>query len=248
MTVGDVAKLTGVSVRTLHHYDQIGLLRPSSRSPSGYRLYTTADLERLQEILFFRELGFDLDGIGRILAAPDHSRADALARQRDLLVERIARLNHVLQLVDRSIDAIQRGNAMTTEQLFSDYDAAALETEAEARWGETEAFRESKRRTKSYDKATFAAIQAEADAIVDALADTLRAGLPASSEAAMELAERYRLHIDRWFYPCSHAMHRSLGEMYVADPRFTAYYDQRQPGLAAHVRDAIAANADRQGA
>ena len=117
--------------------------------------------------------------------------------------------------------------------------------EARERWGDTDAYRESARRAKAYKPADWAKIKSEGEAVEAAMAALLRAGEPADGTKAMELAEQARLHIDRWFYPCSHKMHVGLAEMYTADPRFMAHYEDREPGLAAFVAAAIRANAER---
>lgn len=245
-TVGDVAKLARVSVRALHHYDEIGLLKPSGRSRSGYRLYTDSDLERLQQVLFFRELGFALEEIVRVLQSPDFDRREALLAQRGLLVAKGERLLAMVTLVDKTIDALEKGIVMTAEEMFEvfgEFDPKAHEEEAEKRWGETPAYAESARRTKRYTKDDWTAIKEEGDAITAALATAFASGEAPGDPQVLALAERARLHIDRWFYPCSRAMHVSLGDMYVADPRFTAFYDKHRPGLAQFVCDAIRANA-----
>jgi hypothetical protein len=123
---------------------------------------------------------------------------------------------------------------------------AELQAEAKARWGKTDSYKESARRTKQYSAEQWAAIKAEGADNEAAFAALLRQGGTAADEAAMELAEAARLHIDRWFYPCSPAMHVGLAEMYVGDARFRAHYDEQEPGLAAFVADAIRANAQRR--
>jgi len=117
--------------------------------------------------------------------------------------------------------------------------------EARERWGHTEAYQESARRTKRYTPEDWAKIKAEAEAVEAGMAALLRAGEAADGVQAMDLAEEARLHIARWFYPCPHEMHVELADMYTADPRFAAHYDQREPGLAAFVAAAIRANAAR---
>lgn len=134
------------------------------------------------------------------------------------------------------------------KETFDGFDHAQYEREVEERWGETPAYRESAKRTKQYGKAEWQRIKAEAEAITSALANALQRALPADGDVATGLAEQHRLHIDRWFYPCSHAMQCCLAEMYVADPRFAASYDQHAPGLSAYVREAILANAQKAGA
>ncbi len=119
--------------------------------------------------------------------------------------------------------------------------------EAEARWGDTAAYRESARRTSGYGEEEWAALKAEQDAIEAALAEAFRAGEPPEGERAVGLAEEARRHIDRWFYPCPPAMHVALAGMYVADPRFRAHYDDRAEGLADYLAAAVRANAERLG-
>jgi DNA-binding transcriptional MerR regulator len=244
-TVGDVAKLARVSVRALHHYDEIGLLKPSGRSKSGYRLYTDSDLAELQQVLVFRELGFTLEDIGRILRDPGFDRREALIAQRALLMEKGARLAAMVSLVDKTLASLEKGKAMKPEELFGDFDPAAHEEETAKRWGDTPHYAESKRRTKTYTKEDWKAIRDEAAQIAEALGEALASGVAPNDDAAIDLAERARLHIDRWFYPCSHAMHVALGQMYVTDPRFTQVYDRIRPGLAEFVCSAIKANAER---
>jgi DNA-binding transcriptional MerR regulator len=239
-TVGEVAKLAHVSVRTLHHYDAIGLLAPSGRTDAGYRLYTDRDLERLQQVLFYRELGFALEDAQRMLDAKDYDRAKALASQRALLAERLARMQRTLALVDETIAAMERGDTMTKEAMFD-----AFADEAKAKWGDTPEYAEAQKRTKRYSKEDWAAIRAEMEAIEAAYAEALADGASPIDARARDLAERHRRHIDRWYYPCSRAMHAALGNMYVADARFAAHYDQRREGLAQFVCDAIQANAAR---
>jgi DNA-binding transcriptional MerR regulator len=236
-----------MSVRALHHYDEIGLVQPSARSAKGYRLYTPADLDRLQQVLFYRELGFPLEEIRRILAEPAFDRRRALLAQRARLAEQAARAAALVALVDKTIATLERGETMTPEEMFDGFDPSKYEEEARARWGKTESYAESARRTARYTKDDWATLRAEADALTQAFADAMDRGTPPGDPAAMDIAERHRLHIDRWFYPCPPRMHAGLGEMYAGDPRFAANYDKVRPGLAVYVRDAIRANAQRAG-
>jgi len=247
LTVSRAARLAGVSVRTLHHYDEIGLLRPSARNASGYRFYGQSDLQRLQQILFFKELGFPLEEIQRLLADPGFDLRAALQMQRQILREKSARMQQLLVAVDRALEALDRGQTMTKEEMFEVFgdDPSRHEAEAEQRWGDTEAHRESRRRTAGYGKQDWARMKEEADGIYKKLAAAAEAGLAPGDLASMDAAEEHRLHIERWFYPCPRAMHRALGEMYVGDPRFTGFFERIRPGLAAFARDAFRANADR---
>ena len=256
--VGPLARLAGVTVRTLHHYDEIGLLRPSGRTVAGYRRYTEADVARLQRILFYRELGFGLDEIAAALASDgsgDDGPGDGplvhLRRQHALLLGRIDRLRRLADAVELAMEAHQMGINLTPEErleVFGDFDPDAHADEVEARWGDTDAYRESARRTKRYTKDDWARIKAEGQSVTAAFADALAAGLPADSTPAMDAAETHRRQIDTNYYPCSYEMQRGLAAMYLADPRFTANYEAVAPGLARYVHDAILANAARHGA
>ena len=246
-TVGEVAAMAGVSVRTLHHYDETGVLVPSSRSRAGYREYDTGDLARLQELLIYRRLGFSLREITALLDDPGHDRRSALLRQRALLGERIAALRDVQRLVDRTLTSLEGATAMTEHDKFTglgtfERNEAEYGAEVRERWGDTDAYAESARRTSTYSEDDWATIKAQGDAIESDWASLLASGEPADGAPAMDVAERHRVHISRWFYPCSHEMHANLGEMYVADPRFAEHYDSRREGLAAYVRDAVLAN------
>ncbi len=248
LTVKQLAEIAHVSVRTLHHYDRIGLLEPSARTDAGYRLYEHRDLERLQEVLFFRELGFSLADIAEVLNDPRAGRLGALERLRDGLKDRGERLTAMVESVERAIQHERTGVSMDREEMFEvfgDFDPEEHAEEARERWGDTDAYRVSARRTARYGKREWAEIKAEGEAVDSGLAALMDEGVPATDLRAMDLAESHRLQIDRWFYPCSPEMHVGLGEMYVADARFTAHYDKVREGLADYLRDAIRANAER---
>jgi DNA-binding transcriptional MerR regulator len=245
-TVSEVARLTGVTVRTLHHYDAIGLFRPSGRTQSGYRQYGDADQERLQEILFYRELGFGLDAVIGLLNTPTRDRREILQEQRHLLVTRIKKLEAMVAAVDRAARANEEGRTMDKEdmfEVFGDFDPGEHEAEVQERWGDTETYQESARRTSRYTKEDWKRIQAEGNVINQKLAALFSHGTSPASAESLAAAEEHRMHIDRWFYPCSREMHAGLGEMYVTDPRFTEFWDAIEPDLAPFVRDAFRANA-----
>ena len=249
-TVGEVAALAGVTVRTLHHYDRIGLLVPSRRSESGYRLYDYGDLERLRQIRLMRELRFSLDAIGQLLEVPTHGRRGALEAQRELLRERQNRTEVIIRGVDRALRALDEEKEVDRTEMFEglgDFDHQQYQDEVERRWGDTDAYRESMRRTRRYSKGDWARIRAEGETVVARLADLMSEGAVAAGRAAMDLAEEHRCHIDRWFYPCSPAMHLNLADLYTADARFEEYFEKRAKGLAVFVRNAIRANAQRAG-
>lgn len=249
LTVGQVAERFGITVRTLHHYDEIGLLIPSRRAASGYRVYTSADLTRLSQVIVYRRLELPLDEIARLL--DEGNAVSHLVRQRERVMARLDEMKDLVEAIDLALEKAMTNTPMTDDDMrelfgdgFDDYRA-----ETEQKWGETAEWKESQRRTKSYGKDEWVRIKAEGQAIEKALSDAFRAGLPADSEEAMNAAEQHRRHVNRWFYDCPPAFHRNLGDMYVSDHRYIATYDESfgLPGLAAYCREAIHANANRAG-
>lgn len=248
LTVGQLAELVGVTVRTLHHYDQIGLLSPSGRSGAGYRLYTDADVTRLGHVVVYRRLGFSLEEIAAVLDDPEADVREHLRRQRAAVEARIDDMRALVSAIDRALEAEMSGIRLTVEEqreLFGDGFSEEQLEEARERWGDTDAWKQSQARTSRYEKRDWEQIKAEAGDISRRFADALQRGLPADSAEATALAEEHRAHIHTWFYDCPVAMHRNLAEMYVADPRFSKTYDDLAPGLARYIRDAIVASAER---
>jgi DNA-binding transcriptional MerR regulator len=245
-TVGQVARLAGVTVRTLHHYDEIGLLPPSGRAANGYRTYTAVDVARLQRILSWRELGFDLEQVADLVATDGStaSVAEQLRGQHALLLTRIERLQAVAATVRKTLEAHDMGINLTPEEMlevFGDHDPTEHAGEAEQRWGDTDAYRESQRRVSTYGKDDWLAIKAEGSAVNAAFVAAMDAGLPPDSAEAAAAARAHRDHISARFYEVSDEIHQGLAEMYVADPRFAQHYDEQRPGLAQYVSDAIRA-------
>ncbi|MFL4906104.1 MerR family transcriptional regulator [Streptomyces sp. MMS24-I2-30] len=248
--VAGFAGFAGVTVRALHHYDEIGLLVPGGRSHAGHRRYSDADLDRLQQILFYRELGFPLDEVAVLLDDPDADPRAHLRRQHELLTARIEKLQRMAEAVEHAMEARRMGINLTPQErfeVFGDKDPEQYAEEAETRWGGTEAYAESQRRAARYTKEDWKRLQAEVDDWSERYAALVDAGADPAGEPAMDMAEAHRRHISTWFYECPHAVHRCLGEMYVADERFKSFYDSMRPGLAEHLRAAIDANAARHG-
>mgnify|MGYP000085348729 CR=1 FL=1 len=249
-TVGAVARLAGVTVRTLHHYDEIGLLAPSARSEAGYRRYADADLERLQRILFYRELGFGLDDIRTVITDGGADASAHLRRQHAMLLDRIRRLERMAAAVEKALEARTMGINLTPEErfeVFGDFDPDEHTAEVEERWGDTDAYRESQRRVSRYTKADWDRLKADAAAATNAIVAAMQSGKPADSPEAVDGAEAHRRQISDWFYDCTYEIHSGLADLYLADPRFTATYEKIAPGLAQYIHDAIKANAARQG-
>jgi MerR family transcriptional regulator, thiopeptide resistance regulator len=248
ITIGAVATLTGVSVRTLHHYDHIGLVVPSVRTPAGYRGYTDTDIERLHLVLVYRSAGLPLDEIGTLL---DDADADVLAhlqRQHKLLLQQADRLQHTIKAVEELMNAHRSGIQLTAEEQVEIFGTTAFSeeyaAEAEERWGDTDAWKQSQQRVSKFTKDDWITLQAENVALLQALAQAKRSGVAPGSAEADELAGRHRASIER-FYDCDDEMHRCLAEMYLADERFTRYYDDAEPGLAQFVHDIVVASIDR---
>ena len=250
MNVGEVAALAGVTVRTLHHYDRIGLLSPSGRTGAGYRQYSPADLDRLHQVLLYRELGFPLEEVATLLDDPAADPEAHLRRQHALLRDRLDRTSAMVAAVEKEMEARAMGIALTPEErfeVFGEHDPAQYDAEVEERWGDTDAYAQSKRKTAAYSKEDWLAIKAEQEEIGNRFVRVMQSGAAPDSEEAMDVAEAHRQSISRWFYDCSPEMHAGLGRMYVEDERFTAHYEDVAPGLAQYVSTAVQANAARQG-
>lgn len=244
-TVKAVAELAGISVRTLHHYDETGLLKPAQVSASGYRLYAEADLERLQQVLFFKELGFGLSEIKEIIDSPGFDRKGALMEHKRLLLERRERISRLISSVDRTLEAMERGIQVDEKRLFDGFDQSQYEEEARERWGQTDAYKESQRRTKGYTKADWALIQQEGSEIYLGIASVMDRD-PADPEVQAWVARHHQQINDR-FYTCGPEIYRGLADMYLADERFMAFYEKIRPGLAQFMSRAMHLYADGLG-
>ncbi|MFF2025577.1 MerR family transcriptional regulator [Streptomyces sp. NPDC058171] len=249
LTVGQVATRLGVTVRALHHWDEIGLARPSLRTAAGYRLYTAGDLERLHRIVVYREIGLGLD---RIRAVLDDSTADvpgALRAQRTQVAERIDRLQHLSAGLDRMIDAHERGLLLTTEQqaeLFGPRWNPDWPVEARRRYGDTPQWRQYAERSAARGPQEW---QAVADAVADldrALGEAMDAGVTPGSPRAHQLVDRHR-EVFASYFPLTRQMQVCLARRYEADPEFAAHYDGVRPGLAAWFRRIVDASARAHG-
>lgn len=236
-SVSQAARLAGVSVRTLRWYDEIGLLKPTEVTPAGYRFYSQEAMAVLQQILFYRELDVPLEQIGHILSAPDHDRAEALRKHRNLLMMKRRRLDDMLRLVDETIG----GTIMYDERpkpSQADWEAVKEQYAQEAadRWGNTEAFLESREKHKNYTQEQEAAIQAEMEEIFSAFG---ACGDPEGPEARA-LVKRWQAHITKYHYNCTDSILACLGQMYAGDPRFQENLDKYGPGTAQKMSRAIA--------
>ena len=239
MKINEVAKLTGVTVRTLHYYDEIGLLKPSLVTEAGYRMYDENALETLQQILFFRELDFPLGEIKEIMTNPKYNKQEALIKHKELLTKKRNRLNKLIQLVN---DTMEGASNMS----FKEFDTTDIEKakkeyakEVKERWGDTDAYKESEEKTKAYDGKKWKMMNSDCEAIFKEFAK-IKDKAPDCKEAR-ELVNKWQEYISANFYTCTKEILAGLGVMYVADERFKTYLDQFGEGTAAFMSAAIAA-------
>lgn len=242
------SELAGVSIKTLRHYEKIGLLAPERMNDAGYRRYSKDDLFRLQEIQFFRELDFGLAEIKSIIESPGYRRDEALASQKELLTLKIKRLNTMIRTIDKTLQSEEMGIEMANDELFGGLvDDETLEEyakEAKERWGGTDAYKESERKTARYTKKDWERINGTSSDIYIKIADLMDGGADPGDAEVQAQTKRWYDHITDSFYTCTPEIFRGLGEMYVADHRFTENIDKVRPGLAAFLKDAMKIYAD----
>ena len=242
LTVGEAAQRAGVSIRTLHHYDEIGLLRPKSVSEAGYRLYGEEEMKRLERILFFRELEFPLEEIRTIMAHPAYDEREAIKRQLALMKKKRERMD----LLIMRLESAANGEGTPEFEVFDMKDIEKLKKqsadEVKTRWGQTDAYAQSEKKHAAYGKADYDAMQAEMDALMAQFA-AVRGQDPAG-ENAQALVESWKACITRWHYECTDEILEGLGKMYVSDERFTANIDRHGEGTAGMMSEAIAAYID----
>lgn len=245
-SIGDLAKRSGVSLRTLRHYNAIGLLIPAARGDNNYRYYTESDLYRLHQILFYRALGLSLQEVAGLLDQAPPERLNQLRVQREQLDSRIKQLEKMREQIDQLLEESKPMKSTNLFSMFENFDPDQYTDEVESRWGATDAYEISSQRCKNYSAEDWTRFKAESEALNGAIADCMAKRLPPADDRVLAVVEQMRLQIDQWFYPCSRQMHASLGEMYVLDERFTATYEKIRPGMAKYLRDAIVANLMRE--
>jgi DNA-binding transcriptional MerR regulator len=238
MQIKEFAKLTGVSVRTLHYYDEIGLLKPALvDAQNGYRFYDENSLLRMQEILFYRELDFPLKSILEILSSPDYDKQKALAEQRKLLELKKERLERIID----ALDGATKGKVTMAAFDNSDYETARKQYEAEAkqRWGKTDAYKEHAEKTAKYTKDKWQDVNDGLMVIFAKFAECMNNGNTADSDEAQALVKELQNYITENYYTCTNQILAGLGQMYIADERFKANIDKNGNGTAEFVSKAI---------
>ena len=249
MTVGEVSTLLGISVRALHHWDESGLVHPSQRSAAGYRLYSEADIMRIQQVLVYRKTGMSRADIKAVLDEPGADALTHLRRQRELVQGQISHLQHKLSSIDMVIDIHQLGARISVAEMAeiwgTDWDPVYVE-EARAQWGDTPEWAESYQRKARMSRADWERAHEETVALESALAEAMRNGVEPGSPEANALARWHRKDFNRWF-EVSTSKQVLIARGYVADERYARYYDKRAPGLAAWLKDVIDASARSEG-
>lgn len=237
MKINEVAKLTGITVRTLHYYDEIGLLHPQEITESGYRIYDEDSLEMLQQILFFRELDFPLNQIKEIMENPNYDKGQALNKQRELLMKKRDRLEQLIALVDRTIEgdepmSFQEFDITEIEKMKKQYAA-----EVKERWGDTEAYAQSEEKTSKYSAKQWKFLQGEGESILQQFGES-RNDRP-DCDATQQLVKKWQDYITANYYHCTNEILSGLGQMYVADERFKKNIDKYGEGTAEFMSKAI---------
>lgn len=244
-TVKQLSDMAKVSIRTLHHYDKIGLLKPCTRTGAGYRLYGEKELLRLQQILFFRELDLALEDIQRILDDPEFDVLEALQGHRRQLVRMPERLDVLLRTIDRTIVQLKTDNAMITpEELykgFSREEAEAINKEVDEKYP-GEVVEESRERMSKMTRREWEHRQQEGEEIEKELA-SLMDREPSDPQVQSAVGRHYGW-INK-FYACTKEIYQGLGKLYVSDERFRKHYDKHRPGMADFLNAAMQIYADK---
>lgn len=237
LSISETANLFGISVRTLHYYDEIGILKPAKVSDAGYRYYDDLAMEQLQQILFYRELEFSLKEIAAMISRPDYDKTDALKKHRALLLLKRRHLDELISLVEDTLGGVD----MKTQKITAAEIAAVKKqyaVEAEQRWGKTAAYKESQEKYASYGEAEKVASAEEAREIFSAFARLM--DVPPADPKVQALVKKWREHITKYHYQCTKEILAGLGQMYIADERFTKNLDAYGDGTAAYISKAIA--------
>lgn len=239
MLIKKFAELTGVSVRTLHYYDEIGLLQPSSvDEQNGYRIYDEGSLERMQEILFYRELDFPLKSISVILSSPDYDKQKALTEQKRLLTLKKERLERLINALDSAAKG-ENMNMNVFDNSKFEAEKKKYAREAKEKWGKTAAYKEFEERSSGRTAENQNKINSDMEALISEFAECMNSGADPDSTAAQALVKKWQDFITDNFYTCTKEILAGLGEMYTADERFKENIDRHGKGTAQFMSEAI---------
>ncbi|MEX1375912.1 MAG: MerR family transcriptional regulator [Eubacteriales bacterium] len=236
LTINQIANLCGVSVRTLHYYDEIGLLCPSSIADNGYRQYDYTSLEKLQEILFFKELDIPLKDIKEIMENPNHDTADALKKHRELLVLKRERLGKIIALLDDNLKSnkvdLKEFDMTEIKQHIEKY-----KEEAKQRWGHTDAYKQSNKKTAEFTEQDWKRINDYWNRLFSDFADCMNK--KPKCKSVDTLVQQWQSHISENFYECTDEILLGLADMYVFDERFKKNIDKHGENLAEFINESI---------
>jgi DNA-binding transcriptional MerR regulator len=243
-TVQKLSRLAGVSARTLRYYDEIGILKPARVNSSGYRIYGPAEINRLQQILFYRELGVDLNSIKEIVTSPSFNAVEALKEHREKLLDKRKQLDKLIANVEKTIAWQERRIDMTDKEKFEGFKRQMVE-ENEMKYGKEvrekygdEAVNKSNQKLRNMPQAEYEEAMRLAGEVTAVLDEAFQTGDP-GGELAQKAAALHKQWLMYYWDSYSPEAHAGLAQMYVDDERFTAYYDEKQPGTAQFLRDAI---------
>jgi DNA-binding transcriptional MerR regulator len=239
-TVNELATIAGVSVRTLHYYDEIGLLKPRTRSDSGYRLYGEKELRKLQQILFFREFDFPLMEIAATIDSPDFDPVESLSNHRVVIEKRMDRLSTLLDTIDKTIKEYKGEHTMLTDkELYEGLTPEQAEkyTKEAERLFDPEIVKNVNKKIRGWSKEKWNSVKSEGQGIYEELGALLEK-TSASSEETQKVIARHHAHIER-FFEAPFEVYRGLGAGYADHPDFRAFYDHIKPGLADYIKEAI---------
>ncbi len=244
-TINKLAKLAGVSTRTLRYYDELGLLSPARVSSNGYRIYGEKEINRLQQILFYRELGVSLEEIRNILASKDFDGLSALESHLSALLARREQLDLLVANIKKTIKTMKGEMIMSDQEKFEgflqklvDHNERQYGEEARAKYGD-ERINRSNTKVLNMSKEQFVDLERLTEDLNETLKAASEQGDPAS-ELAQKACELHKRWLCFYWDDYSKEAHKGVTQMYVDDPRFTAYYDKISPGCAAFLRDAVA--------
>lgn len=243
-TVQKLGELAGISTRTLRYYDEIGILKPARINSSGYRIYGQAEVDRLQQILFYRELGISLDSIKNIITAPSFDGANALKEHREKLLEKREQLDLLIANVDKTIAVTEGRIKMSNKEKFEGFKQKMIE-DNEKKYGKeirekygNDTIDKSNAKLKNMTQEQYEAVTKLEQQVKETLAQAFATGDPAS-DIAQKAADLHKQWLTFYWSSYSKEAHAGIAQMYVDDDRFKAYYDEKQPGAAEFLRDAI---------
>jgi len=243
-TVQKLAHISGVSPRTLRYYDEIGILKPARINSSGYRIYGHKEVDRLQQILFYRELGINLEDINKIISAPSFDEVTALQEHRGKLLEKRDQLNSLIANVNKTIESKERSNIMSDKEKFEGFKTNLIK-ENEEKYGKEirqkygdNAANESNKKLKDMTQEEYDEVNRLATEVIETLEAAFETG-NSGGELAQKTADLHRQWLCLYWHQYTKEAHAALAQMYVDDERFAVYYDKGQPGRAEFLRDAI---------